>query len=175
MVFSIIFYLIAALLITSCLYAIFTSSPVNAGLALIFAFFLTAIIYVILNQEFIAAIQVLVYAGAIMVLFLFIMMLLNLGRQEKLIQWNFKLAASIIIVVAFGFKLISVFIYWDNQDVPKGNYSLEQISEKGSIELFSQILFYKYILAFEFISLLLLVAAVGAFVLGKKKTQETKT
>ena len=79
-----------------------------------------------------------------------------------------------IIVAAFAFKLISVFVYWDNQNIPKGDYSREQILEKGSIELFSQVLFYKYILAFEFISLLLLVAAVGAFVLGKKNLQETK-
>lgn len=174
MVFSIVFYLIASLLIASCFYAIFTSSPINAGLALIVSFFLTAIIYVILNQEFIAAIQVLVYAGAIMVLFLFIMMLLNLGKQEKIIRWNLKFVVSLIIVAAFAFKLISVFVYWDNQNIPKGDYSREQILEKGSIELFSQVLFYKYILAFEFISLLLLVAAVGAFVLGKKNLQETK-
>ena len=174
MVFSIVFYLIASLLIASCFYAIFTSSPINAGLALIVSFFLTAIIYVILNQEFIAAIQVLVYAGAIMVLFLFIMMLLNLGKQEKIIRWNLKFVVSLIIVAAFAFKLISVFVYWDNQNIPKGDYSREQILEKGSIELFSQVLFYKYILAFEFISLLLLVAAVGTFVLGKKNLQETK-
>ena len=110
MVFSIVFYLIASLLIASCFYAIFTSSPINAGLALIVSFFLTAIIYVILNQEFIAAIQVLVYAGAIMVLFLFIMMLLNLGKQEKIIRWNLKFVVSLIIVAAFAFKLISVFV-----------------------------------------------------------------
>ena len=73
-----------------------------------------------------------------------------------------------IVVTAFGFKLISIFIYWNNQGIPKGDYTQEQILEKGSIELFSQALFHKYILAFEFISLLLLVAAVGAFVLGKK-------
>ena len=65
---------------------------------------------------------------------------------------------------AFGFKLISI---------PKGDYTQEQILEKGSVELFSQALFHKYILAFEFISLLLLVAAVGAFVLGKKTFQKT--
>ncbi len=173
MIFSVIFYLIASLLVSSCLYAIFSSSPVNAGLALIISFFLTAIIYVILNQEFIAAIQVLVYAGAIMVLFLFIMMLLNLGKQEKLVKWNLKLWVSLIVVTAFGFKLISIFVYWNHQGIPKGDYTQEQILEKGSVELFSQALFHKYILAFEFISLLLLVAAVGAFVLGKKTFQKT--
>ena len=118
MVFSIVFYLIASLLIASCFYAIFTSSPINAGLALIVSFFLTAIIYVILNQEFIAAIQVLVYAGAIMVLFLFIMMLLNLGKQEKIIRWNLKFVVSLIIVAAFAFKLISVFVYYNQNKKP---------------------------------------------------------
>lgn len=162
-----IFYFIAFLLIASSIYVVCSSQPVNAGLSLILSFFLTAVFYIILHQEFIAAIQVLIYAGAIMVLFLFIVMLLGLGAQEKVIRWHFSSFVVVILVIALAIPLVITGIYWNNENVPKGEYTLANILEKGSIELFSNTLFYQYILAFEFIAILLLVAAVGAFILGK--------
>ena len=159
--------ILSFLLIISSLYVILSSYPVNASLALIFNLFLTAILYIILNQEFIAAIQVLVYAGAIIVLFLFIVMLLNLGKQEKTLQWSFSSLLSVFLCIALALPLVFVGLTWDSDRIVKGNYTKEAIEKVGSIELFSETLFYQYILAFEFISILLLVAAIGTFVLGK--------
>ena len=159
--------IVSGLLILTSLYVILSSYPVNAGLALILSLFLTAILYVILNQEFIAAIQVLVYAGAIIVLFLFIVMLLNLGKQEKALKWNPSSFLSIFLSFALAVPLIFVGLTWDSSLVVKGGYTKEAIEKVGSIELFSETLFYQYILAFEFSSILLLVAAIGTFVLGK--------
>lgn len=163
------FYIIAFLLIVSNIYVVCSSSPVNAGLALIFSFFLTAVLYILLSQEFIAAVQVLIYAGAIMVLFLFIVMLLNLGKQKKAIRWNFVSLASILLALALALPLVKVGLSWDWSKIAKGNYTVEAILERSSIELLSETLFYQYILAFEFIAVLLLVAAIGAFILGKEK------
>ncbi len=136
---------------------------------MIFSFFLTAFIYILLSQEFIAVIQVLVYAGAIMVLFIFIIMLLNLGKQEKIARWNTACLAGLLLVIALAVAIIKVVLNWDYSKVAKGSYTSKLILEKGSIELLSETLFHEYILAFEFIAILLLVAAIGAFMLVKEK------
>jgi NADH-quinone oxidoreductase subunit J len=164
-----VFYLVAILLIASSLYVVCSSQPVRAGLSLVLSFFLTAILYILLDQEFIAAIQVLIYAGAILVLFLFIVMLLNLGKQEKVVRWNKVSLLGAFLAIALAVPLFKAALEWDSSNIAKGNYTKEAILEVGSIELFSEALFYQYILAFEFIAVLLLVAAIGAFMLGKDK------
>lgn len=171
MVLLLLFYLISLLLISCCLFVVFTTKPVTAILSLIGCFFLTAILYIILNQEFIAVIQVLVYAGAIVVLFIFVIMLLNLGKQEQKLNWkNLNVWVSSIFIFALCFKIISIIlsVKGDGLNLKQGVYTEELISQKGSIELFSEALFYEYILAFEFISLLLLVSVIAVLVLGKK-------
>ena len=170
MLFSIILYSLFVLLISSSIFVVFSSNAISAGLALIASFFITAIIYVMLNQEFIAVIQVLVYAGAIVVLFLFIIMLLNLGKQKKVIEWkNLQFWVSLACAFAFFFKIFSILSSWSGSQLKKGNYTAEQIIQKGSLELFSEVLFYKYLLAFEFIAITLLVSVIGAFILVRKK------
>ena len=162
-----IIYFVAFLLVISSIYVVCSSQPVNAGLSLILSFFFTAVIYIILHQEFIAAIQVLIYAGAIMVLFLFIVMLLGLGKQTIVIRGEYSFIISVVLVIALALPLVITGLKWNNEKIKKGDYTVAAILEKGSIELFSETLFYQYILAFEFIAILLLVAAIGAFILGK--------
>ena len=123
-----------------------------------------------LNAEFLAVIQVLVYAGAIMVLFLFVLMLLSskvIADQNK----NISISKILAVFLSLGIfiKISSLFI-GDNLNLgPKGSYPIEVIQETGSIALIGKLLFTEYILSFEIIAILLLVAVIGAVVIAKRR------
>ena len=123
-----------------------------------------------LNAEFVAVIQVLVYAGAIMVLFLFVLMLLSSKTSDQNTnKWPIgKILAGLL---SFGIfvKIASLFSMGDLQLGPKGAYPLEVVEEVGSISLIGRLLFTDYILSFEIIAILLLVAVIGAVVIAKRR------
>tara|TARA_B100000579_G_C22585422_1_gene735509 strand:- start:93 stop:473 length:381 start_codon:yes stop_codon:yes gene_type:complete len=123
-----------------------------------------------LNAEFVAVIQVLVYAGAIMVLFLFVLMLLSpkmLGQNTKKLSIKKTLAG--LLTIGIFFKIASLFTVSELKLGPKGAYPLEVIEEIGSITLIGRLLFTEYILSFEIIAVLLLVAVIGAVVIAKRR------
>lgn len=128
-------------------------------------------IYLILNAEFIALMQVLVYAGAIMVLFLFIIMLLDVKhtlKEEIFFKNNLYLVLSFCIV--FLTIIISVATSLYNSGLMAGLKGLDwMFIDNSNTKAIGRILFSKYLLPFEITSLLLLVAAIGIIVLGKKK------
>src|ERR671927_1418330 len=95
---EIIFYVFAVAAIVSATLCILQKNPVSAALWLVSTMFSLAAIYVLLNAQFIAAIQVLVYAGAVMVLFLFVIMLLNLGHAQSDIRGPSSIAANLVII-----------------------------------------------------------------------------
>src|SRR5262249_49100769 len=137
-------------------------------------FFLAAL-YVMLDAQFIGVIQVLVYAGAIMVVFLFVIMLLNLGRGEgptdvRRVGWKILAGGGVIAIPAQVFPLtrakVPTFLA-----LPPG-YLAKQIDQTGAIAPFAGPLFNQYLLAFEVTSILLLAAIVGAVVLGKQRGEE---
>jgi NADH-quinone oxidoreductase subunit J len=134
--------------------------------------FSLAAMYVLLDAPFIGVIQVLVYAGAIMVVFLFVIMLLNLGHPSELADargmW-WKLAAG-----GLGLALLSQIFALTKAHVPEAlalpeNTLADQVARTGAIAPFAGPLFHEYLLAFEVTSVLLLAAVVGAVVLGKRK------
>src|SRR3989441_12704640 len=100
-----VFYLFATLAVASACLCILQRNPVSAALWLVSTMFSLAAIYVLLNAQFIAAIQVLVYAGAIMVLFLFVIMLLNLGHAESDVRGPSSVAATLVIVGLLAVEL----------------------------------------------------------------------
>jgi NADH-quinone oxidoreductase subunit J len=160
------FYLFGVLAIISAVTFVTRRSPVAAALWLVNALFCLAALYVMMDAQFIAAIQVLVYAGAIMVVFLFVVMLLNLGQASDvtdIVGGKTKLAAGIVGVLL----LAEVFVLWKDDAMPPPAPTAQL--EPGVINQVAAPLFRDYLLAFEITSVLLLTAIVGAVVLAKRR------
>ena len=160
----IIFFVLGALAIASGIIVISHKNPVVSAIALVFHFFMLAGLYLNLNAEFLAVLQILVYAGAIMVLVIFVIMLLNLGDEEKLKE---KLNVRRIIAVIFAFILVIQFgiIYLSSVAATGG----EKFVSAGSPEVIGHDLFTNYLFPFEAVSLLLLAAIIGSVILAKRK------
>jgi NADH-quinone oxidoreductase subunit J len=160
------FYLFGVVAIISAVTFVTRKSPVAAALWLVNTMFCLAALYVMMDAQFIGAIQVLVYAGAIMVVFLFVVMLLNLGHASDvtdMVSGKTKLAAGIVGVLL----LAEVVVLWKD-DVTPAPARIEQL-EPGVINQVAGPLFREYLLAFEITSVLLLTAIVGAVVLAKRR------
>jgi NADH-quinone oxidoreductase subunit J len=161
------FYLFGVIAIISAVTFVTRKSPVAAALWLVNTMFCLAALYIMMDAQFIGAIQVLVYAGAIMVVFLFVVMLLNLGHASDvtdIVSGKTKLAAGIVGLVL----LAEVFVLWKDDAAPAPPPAAEQL-EPGVIGQVAAPLFREYLLAFEITSVLLLAAIVGAVVLAKRR------
>jgi NADH-quinone oxidoreductase subunit J len=166
------FYLFGIIAIASALLFVTRKSPVAAALWLVSTMFCLAAMYVMLDAQFIGVIQVLVYAGAIMVVFLFVIMLLNLGRPAELadrrgLGWRLVAGAVGLVILAQIFALTRPAIA-ERFKIAEGQ-AARQVAERGAIAPIAEPLFNQYLLAFEVTSVLLLVAIVGAVVLGKPR------
>jgi NADH-quinone oxidoreductase subunit J len=158
------FYVLALVLIASALVVITNRNPVASAVALAFNLVAIAGVYLVLDAQFIGLLQVIVYAGAIMVLILFVIMLLNLREEAKAhpagtFQRVLAPAASVLFAVVIGRAL------WSSAppqlpDKPDGF---------GTAASLGQALFTRYFYPFEAISLLLVVAMIGAVLLAKRK------
>ena len=168
------FYLFGLIAIASALLFVTRKSPVAAALWLVNTMFCLAALYVLLDAQFIGAIQVLVYAGAIMVVFLFVIMLLNLGQGEihdtRGVGWKLTAGAVAIAMLAQIFALTKAKTPI-NLTLPQG-FAAKQVADAGAIAPVSGPLFNEYLLAFEVTSMLLLAAVVGAVILGKQRGEE---
>jgi NADH-quinone oxidoreductase subunit J len=166
------FYLFGIIAIASAVAFVTRKSPVAAALWLVNTMFSLAALYVLLDAHFIGVIQVLVYAGAIMVVFLFVIMLLNLGHATDIGDargMGWKLAAGLVglALLAQVFALTRVQVP-EALALPDGAVA-EQVAAQGAIAPLAGPLFNEYLLAFEVTSVLLLAAVVGAVVLGKRR------
>jgi NADH-quinone oxidoreductase subunit J len=165
------FYLFGLIAVASSILFVTRKSPVAAALWLITTMFCLAALYVMLDAQFIGAIQVLVYAGAIMVVFLFVIMLLNLGKGEvgdtRGLGWKIAAGAVGIGILAQIFALTRAKTP-AMLTLPQGVIA-EQVQQTGAIAPIAGPLFNEYLLAFEVTSVLLLAAMVGAVVLGKER------
>lgn len=164
---AILFYLIAISAIASALLMVLQKNPVKSVLFMIVNFFCLAVIYLLLHAQFIAIVQILVYAGAIMVLFLFVIMLLNLG-DETLLKEKANYRKTIAYILS-GVILIELVIGIAGPlNSSQGKISADAV-RLGSVEGIGAALFQNYILPFEAVSILLLAAIVGVVVLAKKR------
>ena len=158
------FLVFAIPLVFTAALVVVTKNPMNAAMALVAAFFFMAGIYVLLSAHLVAFLQILVYAGAIMVVFLFVIMLLRLhdedlvGARLKAMQWaGVAGALGVAVVVA-------------NAIASAGALGLPTVgADFGSVKAVGYLLFTQYLLPFEATSLLLLVAIVGAVVVAKQR------
>ncbi|HEU0265400.1 MAG TPA: NADH-quinone oxidoreductase subunit J [Geobacterales bacterium] len=164
---SIFFAIVAALAVISALMVVISRNPINSALSLVSCFILLAVLYVTLMAPLMAAVQIMVYAGAIMVLIIFVINLLNL-RAEKGKKVTHAVLASSIVAALLLVQAV-IFVNRGILSGEQGKITTETINTVGHVELIGQTLFTSYLLPFEIASVLLLVAIVGAVVLAKRK------
>ena len=163
----VVFAIASGLAIVSALAMVVVKTPVKSVVSLVLTFFALAVLSILLAAPFIAALQVIVYAGAILVLFLFVVMLLNLQQEaEEKDQRPIQKVLALVSVVALGGLLLGVTLRAGAPPVPAAP---GLIPAKDEIPILGRLLFSDYLLAFEALSVLLLLAAVGALVLSKRR------
>jgi NADH-quinone oxidoreductase subunit J len=147
-------------------------SPIAAALWLVNTMFCLAALYVMLEAHFVGVIQVLVYAGAIMVVFLFVVMLLNVGHPSEIAdmrgKWG-KLAAALLGIALLAQVMALAGKRLPEPFTPGSGYDPVAVQSLGAIGSIAQPLFHEYLLAFELTSILLLVAIIGAVVVGRRR------
>lgn len=145
-------------------------NPVHSVLWMLVLFIHMAALYLFLNAEFLAAIQIIVYAGAILVLFLFVIMMINLKKEEILQKYNSQWPVGVGTgLILMGFL---VLIVGQITVLPQpGIYSIEAVRAEGSMMTIGKVLYTEFLLPFEIASIVLLVAIIGAVVLAKKRTE----
>lgn len=167
---SVIFWILALISVFSAIMMIVTKNPVRSALNLVVTFLCVSAFYVLLSAQFLAAVQVIVYAGAIMVLFLFVIMLLNLGAPEALVE-----KGSLQKPIAVGLSIFFVVLLVSSQAIitlPQA-VGLPAVTQyQGTVEAIGLSLFdprQPWLYPFEITSILLLVAVIGAIVMAKRK------
>ena len=164
------FYLFGAIALASAIVFVTRKSPVSAALWLVNTMFSLAALYVMLDAQFIGVMQVLVYAGAIMVVFLFVIMLLNLGHPSALADargTGWKLAAGLIGLGLLSEMMVILRTKLPEQLVVARDFNELQFQKLNAVGTIAEPLFREYLLAFELTSVLLLIAIAGAVVLGR--------
>jgi NADH-quinone oxidoreductase subunit J len=182
---AIAFYLAAVLALFAALMVVLHKNPAISAVYLVLCFFAVAANYVLLHAHFIAAIQVLVYAGAVMVLFLFVIMLLNLGHAASDIRGPSTIAATVVIAGLLAGELFVLARYTPARLAAElaqagqlsdprvvfaaGDIARHEAQVNGVVGAIAAPLFQTYLVPFEITSILLLVAIIGAVVLAKRK------
>lgn len=154
------------LAISSAIVTITSKHPVKSAMALIFHFFMLSGLYLTLNAQFLAVLQVLVYAGAIMVMVVFVIMLLNLGDEEKLKK---KFQSAQFISIGLGLALIAMLISVFVASFDFRQFDPNLSANIGTVQSLGKLLFSDFLFPIESIAILLTAAIVGAIVLAKRK------
>ncbi|MDZ7714604.1 MAG: NADH-quinone oxidoreductase subunit J [Balneolaceae bacterium] len=162
-----IFIFLAVLAIASALGMVVSKNTVNSALFLVLNMVSLSGVYLLLEAQFLAVVQVLVYAGAIMVLFLFVIMLLNLDAEESLFN---KFRIKYFVAFLLGITVLSQLLY------SIGDFSgmlpevaTKELADVGTVEAIGSVLFTEYLLPFHIIALLLTAAACGSILLAQHK------
>ena len=162
---DILFYVFAALTLLCGVLVIanpFSRNPVTSAMFLVLTIISMAGLFVLLHAFFLAAVQIIVYAGAVIVLFLFVIMLLNLKEEQQRKIKFFGLVAGLVSVGA----IVTILVTALNATRPGADLSAPQL--EGGTAALGKLLFTQYVLPFEVVSILLLVAMVGVILLSKK-------
>lgn len=160
-----LFYLFAALILGSALMVVLNRDAVNAAMCLILAFVGVAGMFVLLEAYFLAVLQILVYAGAVVVLFLFIIMLLNVDTRTRR---PVRLMSALASAVSFAL-LVTAVLWLFSRDRISGPASVDVVAPGANLEVFGQQLFTTYLLPVQVTGFLLLMAMIGVIVLGRKR------
>jgi NADH-quinone oxidoreductase subunit J len=162
------FYIVSILTLFGGLGTIMSKNPIHSVIYLILTFFSLSSIYILLNAQFVAAVNIIVYAGAIMVLFLFVVMFLNLREEGDEMNKNVVMIGASVIAGVIGFLLILTIRQTEIARINPYNFN----ANTGLIENLGMVMYSKYVLPFELVSVLFLVAMAGAVMLGKREKGE---
>ena len=164
---AVLFWVLAPVALGSAILMVLSRSAVHAALWLVLDFFCLAVFYAAQDAPFLAAVQVIVYTGAIMVLFLFVLMLVGVDRSESLVETiRGQRLAAILVSVGFIGLLVGGF---GRNVLDQPTTGLADANADGNVFGIARLLFTDYVFAFELTSALLIVAAVGAMVLAHKE------
>ncbi|MFV8379947.1 NADH-quinone oxidoreductase subunit J [Flavobacterium sp. LB3R33] len=161
----IIFCVLAAITLATAFLTIFSKNPIHSAIYLVICFFSIAGHYLLLNSQFLAIVHIIVYSGAIMILFLFTIMLMNLNEEREVHRPRITRLGAIVSFCLICLVLIAIFI---NSKPIVGEY-VTTGEDYQSIKVLGKILLNEYMIPFEFASILLLVAMIGTVLLSKKE------
>jgi NADH-quinone oxidoreductase subunit J len=168
--YSIAFILTALMAIFAAVMVITRRNPIGSAMFLILNFVCIAVLYLLLNSQFIAIVQVMIYAGAIMMLVIFVIMLLSVEQEEQRRRISVSLAQVIGVVLVL--MLCAQLIGGTGVQVlpgEQGEFTPERIAELGDVRTVAGLLFTRFLFPFEIASILLLVGIIGAVILSKKE------
>ncbi|MES2545568.1 MAG: NADH-quinone oxidoreductase subunit J [Bacteroidota bacterium] len=165
----ILFCVLSAITIATAFLTIFSRNPIHSAIYLVICFFSVAGHYLLLNSQFLAIVHIIVYSGAIMILFLFTIMLMNLNKANEVHKPRVTRFWAIILFVLMC--LVLMLIFKDSKPIADGTY-IETGEDYQSIKVLGKVLLNEYMVPFEFASILLLAAMIGTVLLSKKEKLE---
>ena len=165
-----LFIPLAAMALATAILVILLRNPIYCALALVGTFFSLSGLYLLLQAEFIAVVQVIIYAGAIMVLFLFVIMLLDVGHEPP--AWSRRdQPAPVLGLILVALLLVELTMAIGSWIAPhiRGPYTTGQAEALGNTQLIGRLLFTQFLIPFEITSFILLIAIIGAMVLARRQ------
>jgi NADH-quinone oxidoreductase subunit J len=165
---TVLFYIFALMVLGGGVLTITRRNAVHSAISLIVSLSGVAGLYLLQKAEFLFAVQIVLYVGGIMVLFLFVIMLVNLDQAAKERQFNRGWLVALIAVAAVGAE-VGYFLYHGKDKFRFADVAAASLPEGGNTEAIANSLFQNYLLPFELASILLLVAVVGSVVMAKKR------
>ena len=159
---AVLFILFGAIAVAGAIMVVTRKHPMASALYLILTLFAVAALFVLRQAHFLAAVQVIVYAGAVVVLFVFVIMLINVPTDRLPVER--VTTTRVLGILAAGFFILETAVLARRFSMPKGT-----AAEVGTVETVGRALFTDYLLAFEITSVLLLAAVIGAIALAKRK------
>ncbi len=169
---NLVFVTGAAVALIGAFFVVTSRNPVHSALNLVVTLFGVAVLFVSLHASFLAAVQVIVYAGAIVVLFLFVIMLLGVDRDEAVdaepLKGQRPVAVALGVLILGELALLSSLRFRTPPPEQLAGSTTPVVADKSNVEQLAEAIFTRYLLAFEVTSLLLVIAVVGAVVLARK-------
>ncbi len=168
----IVFWVLAPISVGAALGMLFARNAVHSALLLIVNFFCLAVFFLVLGSPFLFAVQIIVYAGAIMVLFLFVIMLLGVTREESLVE---RLKGQRVLATLLGLGLIAEVALAVRYGVGISTHAapgFDAVNRGGNVQSLARVLFNSYFFPFEVTSILLIVAAVAAMVMAGRRAPD---
>ncbi len=166
---TVVFFTMAAIAVGCALLLVLFRNPVYSALSLVGTLFAVAGLFVLLDAQFLAAVQIIVYAGAIMVLFLFVIMLLNLGSADALEEIPGRFRLWVVIPLS---AILVTYLGWISLTQVRGGPVENEALATNNIPYIGKLLYTDFILPFEVASIILLVALIGVVVLVKRESNK---
>jgi NADH-quinone oxidoreductase subunit J len=170
-----VFVVCAAIVIVGALGVILRPHPVHAALSLVMTLFGVAVLFIAQEAHFLAAVQVIVYAGAIVVLFLFVIMLLGVDRSESLRIEPLKGQRPMAALVGVGTLGLTLLAFLVGSDRDVTGAVADNVTDEPNINQLSRVIFGEHVLAFEITSVLLVIAVVGTVLLARRPPRKSES